>query len=380
MAQGQPGLLAGFLALMLLDLGQAGSPASPPNVLLIIADDLRSQLGDVPGIDDAGGLLAGTTPHLAALAANGTVFSRAYVQEALCAPSRNSFLSGRRPDVTKAWQFVDHFREGDGVKWTALPQLFKEQGHYTTVGVGKVYHKGLPPDWDLDYSWDERMANGQWDGWMYPSEPTCPNGTTWCAVPENTTESFDDEQTTAQAFALLRNASALRQSGGTPWFVAVGFRKPHLQWRFPERLLSRFPSDPSVVPTAKFPIFPKGAPDVAFHMPVDDFLEVFTDAQDCGAADFDVNFSFPERCQQLWRRAYWASVSFMDECAGKLVAEVERLGETDNTVVVFLGDHGWHLGEFGEWEKFTNLCVSPARSGVVAEDRSCDNGTHNSTP
>ena len=139
-----------------------------------------------------------STPNLLQLSkSKGAVsFNRTYVQEALCAPSRNSFLTGRRPDSTLAYNFVDHFREpGVGKNWTTLPQYFREQANYTVVGTGKVFHKGLPPNWDLPYSWDKRMSNGEWEGWMYPAEPRCPGGTVWCAVSGNTTiKDFDDTQ------------------------------------------------------------------------------------------------------------------------------------------------------------------------------------------
>lgn len=195
------------------------------------------------------------TPNLKALgsAAGTTVFTRAYVQEALCAPSRNSFLVGRRPDTTKAWQFIDSFREV-GPDWLTLPGYFRDVLNYTVVGTGKVFHPNLPPNWDLDKSWDNRMANGEWDGWMYPSEPHCPNKTVWCAVPEPGgpvgVAAFDDTQVrsaassrqpesvmsisvrrgqfrqiTQSAIHLLRNITALDR----PWFLAVGYRCVDLQ-------------------------------------------------------------------------------------------------------------------------------------------------------
>lgn len=103
------------------------------------------------------------------------VFDRAYVQYAYCAPSRNSFVSGRRPDTTKVWEFVNHFREADvGLMWTPLPQYFKQHG-YLTLGGGKIYHPSVPPVNDEPWSWSEGYD-------YFPNQP--PN------LPHNCSEAF----------------------------------------------------------------------------------------------------------------------------------------------------------------------------------------------
>merc|ERR1712196_67216 len=115
---------------------------------------------------------------------------------------------------------------------------------------------------------------GTWDGWMYPHEDSCENGTAWCAVPsfdENGTAAvFQDGQTSDVAIQQLRNVSALRAELGQPWFVAVGYRKPHLQWRFPEEILAMYPDDLSDIPLPAQQTLPEDAPDLSFHMAVDD--------------------------------------------------------------------------------------------------------------
>eukprot|EP00729_Bicosta_minor_P021748 gene21748-1570_t len=142
-------------------------PGTAQNVLLIISDDLRAEI-DSLGFGCATANCS--TPFLRQLSEEpGSVsFTRAYVQQALCAPTRNSFMTGRRPDATKSWNFVDSFREkGVGADWITLPQFFRVQSEpkYTVVGTGKVFHKGLPPNWDLNHSWDPRMSNGTWEDW-----------------------------------------------------------------------------------------------------------------------------------------------------------------------------------------------------------------------
>lgn len=117
---------------------------------LPLADDLRPELGNY----GADGML---TPNLDQLAKESLVFDRAYVQVALCGPSRNSFMTGRRPDVTRTYTFADHFREkGVGDEWQTLPQIFKAHGHLA-FGVGKLYHPNLPPNYDGDNSWSPQV-------------------------------------------------------------------------------------------------------------------------------------------------------------------------------------------------------------------------------
>ena len=117
------------------------------NVVFFISDDFRPSSG-------AYGNTYARTPHLDRLAKEGTHFRAAHVQFAYCAPSRNSFMSGRRPDATKVYNFLNHFREsGVGDEWVALPELFKKAG-YLVTGANKLYHEGLPPHFDLPRSWD----------------------------------------------------------------------------------------------------------------------------------------------------------------------------------------------------------------------------------
>ena len=338
------------------------------NVLLVIADDLRAQI-DVLGFP----FPAMHTPNLRRLSSSkgAFTFTRAYVQQALCAPSRNSFLTGRRPNSTLSWNFVDHFREpsaptSDSV---SLPQAFKKAG-YLTLGTGKVFHPQLPPNWDLPLSWSSELSDGSWSGWMYPKEPRCPQGTVWCAIEKYNVSDFDDTQVTLRAKELLTNATTDEQ--GRPFFLAVGYRKPHVQWRFPSHCLAPYEEDSSVgLPKHKF--FPNSTPSVAFHQPINDFLDPFSDVSSCGGESMSPSFAFRDSCQLAWRKAYAASVTFLDEQVGELLDHLEDLGQTDNTVVAFVSDHGWQLGEFAEWEKFTNFEIA-ARVPLIFRVPWAENG------
>ena len=347
----------------------AGMASSPPNVLMIISDDLRPQI-DATGFN----FPRMHTPNLKALSHESLAFTRCYVQQALCAPSRNSFLSGRRPTKTMSWNFIDDFRRSapGGQNWTALPQYFRERGYYT-VGAGKVYHPGLPQGWDFPKSWSNRHINKtvtkHHNGtatnvtekafdWLYPSEAKCPGNTSWCAIEPHDTNNtdFDDRQILNASLHLLRTAALQRKRRDRPFFLAVGFRKPHLQWKFPARFLN-LSYGPALadVPLPKNRFFPTGAPPVAFHQPKSDFMDAFNDTRKCGSKHVAPHWAFSKPCQRLFRRAYWAAVSYLDSQVGLLLAELRRQGQDDNTIVVFFGDHGWQLGEYAEWEKFTNF-------------------------
>eukprot|EP00656_Telonema_subtile_P001036 TRINITY_DN10496_c0_g1_i2.p1 TRINITY_DN10496_c0_g1~~TRINITY_DN10496_c0_g1_i2.p1 ORF type:complete len:156 (+),score=28.64 TRINITY_DN10496_c0_g1_i2:188-655(+) len=131
--------------------------ATQRNILHIIVDDLRPELG-------AYGLANRSTPNIDALAARGTVFDRAYCQQGVCGPSRNSFLSGRRPDASQSWNFINHFRE-QHPEWTSLPGIFLKAG-MLSLASGKTFHPKLPPAYDSNNSWSLSL--------IHISEPTRP--------------------------------------------------------------------------------------------------------------------------------------------------------------------------------------------------------------
>ncbi|GMI15771.1 hypothetical protein TrVE_jg4338 [Triparma verrucosa] len=345
-----------MLLLLLLHLlilpGLTQTAPTPPNVVLIVSDDLRAQVNVADFFANDSGLPR--TSNLESLAKSGHSFNHAYANQALCGPSRNSFLSGRRPQRTEAYNFVDSFRDVEGGEnWTTLPGLFK-RNNYTTVGAGKIFHPGLPPDNDMPYSWDDRMSDGTWESWMYPTEDACPLKTSWCGT-DNETD-LEDFKTTQQAIKLLDNITSTEKN--SPFFLAVGYRKPHLQWRVPNRILENVPLESVSSPAS--PDFPPSTPPLAYHMPVDDFLLKFSDVEQCGSANLTdpATAWFSESCSRLWRRGYYSAVEYMDEQVGIILNELKERKLEDNTIVIFFGDHGWHLGEFGMFEKFSNFEVA----------------------
>lgn len=290
---------------------------SPKNVLFIVVDDLRPQLSF------AYRQTVTLTPNLDQLAKEGLVFSRAYCQQAVCAPSRNSFMTGRRPDTVKAWNFLNHFREpGIGDKWISLPEYFKLH-NYTTLGGGKTFHPGLPPFYDEPRSWSQQM------GYYLFIPEVCPGEESYCGSDEALTDFYDYRlaQNSIDALQLAKNLSA-------PFFIATGFRRPHKPWRIPQKIFSMYPNWTDIE-VAKSSNHSLGMPPIAFNE--GNFKVSGTKYKS------DFNIPLPQDVQQKVRLAYYASVTWVDSMVGAVLNELDELGLRNNTVVVLFGDHGYVL-------------------------------------
>ncbi|XP_047209579.1 iduronate 2-sulfatase isoform X2 [Girardinichthys multiradiatus] len=334
-----------LLLLRLRTLAAAGTERM--NVLFIMADDLRTSLGCY------GDTLV-KSPNIDQLASRSQVFLNAYAQQAVCAPSRTSMLTSRRPDTTRLYDFNSYWRVHSG-NYTTLPQHFKSKGYYT-MSVGKVFHPGIASNHtdDYPYSWSipayhpfsfrfekEKMCKGE-DGKLHTN--------LLCAV--NVTEqpggTLPDLESTDEAVRLLKS----RASDGAPFFLAVGFHKPHIPFRIPQEYLSLYPLDKMTL--APDPDVPKFLPPVAYNPWTD--VRKREDVQ-----KLNVSFPYgpiPKDFQLRIRQHYYAAVSFMDTQVGRLLSALDALGLTDSTMVVFTSDHGWSLGEHGEWAKYSNFDVA----------------------
>jgi arylsulfatase A-like enzyme len=332
-----------------------------PNVLFIICDDLRAELGCY----GANGI---HSPNIDQIARDGMVFLNSFAQQAICSPSRTSFLTGLRPDSTFVFNNRDHFR-GKRPHLTTLPQHFKNHG-YQTQGLGKVFHGILndPLSWSLpgqdhdhpEYGpfqqakYDSIKSNWQASGkWQvktlirnehgYPVRETRQgqehSHLSWEAV-ERSDYELPDGQICKDAESAIVNFS---KNPKQAFFLAVGFHRPHLPYVAPKKYFEYYPPTSIGIPESKEK--PLAAPDFAFH-PYDELRE-FQDIPDQGATPF---------AQQLALiRAYYASLSYTDALIGNLCRQLKDLGLYDNTIIVVLGDHGYHLGEQNVWTKQTNF-------------------------
>lgn len=349
-------LVALALALALTFVGLAG-PAlatTPSNVLLITADDLRPELGcyGSPAI----------TPQLDALAARGTTFLRAYCQQAVCNPSRSSMLTGLRPGSLGLYVNGTHFRELKP-EVTTLPLWFKDHG-YEAICVGKVFHnwhtaeKGDPRSWSrpefLHYA-NHGDDTPQVEGPLPENHAKhCESFRRYgsvgmCEAYDVPDEAYFDGRVAAEAVRLLPE---LKEGG--PFFLAVGFWKPHAPFNAPKQYWDLY--DPETLPPLN-PARPLDAPEIAFH-PGTEIL---------GPVGEQVAPT-PEQVAEM-RHGYFAAISYLDAQIGKVLDALRENGLEENTIVLFWGDHGYHLGEHGLWAKTSNFELDARVPLIVAPPR-----------
>ncbi|MBM3840971.1 MAG: sulfatase [Verrucomicrobia bacterium] len=331
-------LFVAFFALICGTLPGA-EPARKPNVLLIMADDLR----------DFGGAFTSAvakTPNLDRLAARGVRFERAFAQYPVCNPSRTSMLLGLRCEQTGIVGNQQFFR-GPLPDTVTFPQLLRQHG-WTTRSFGKILHaantgEAVRDQWlDTGKSWDHAE--------ILPAQSPHRRGEfrnltggklPWCEI--GILDGSDDEQPDGRtAAAAIRSMEALT-AAGKPWMVAAGFHRPHDPFHSPRKYFDPYPKD-----ALRLYRDPAGLSNaVAMAIPAG-WLADFAKFTDDDRLDFF--------------RAYLAGVSFMDAQVGRLLDTLDRLKLWDNTLVIFLGDHGYHLGERGWWNKstlFDRSCRAP---------------------
>lgn len=350
------------------------------NVLFLAIDDLR------PELRCYGSKLA-KSPHIDRLAASGVTFTRAYCQQAVCNPSRASLMTGLRPDTIKVWDLRTDFRKTTPDAVT-LTQQFMAHG-YHTVGIGKIYHnniqdprswsepklniEGYPFDPDAVYrlqvnlDWlegrkdrirargDERRYIDRFGKWYLKHVAT-----EAADVPDDAY--FDGAQTTVAIDRLGKLAS-----GDKPFFMAVGFYRPHLPFNVPKRYWDLY--DRASIPLASNRQFPTGAPIMAVN----------TAREIRGYSDFKGmptphEGSMSDVQARLLRHGYLASVSYIDAQVGRLLDALDRLNLRDNTIVVLWGDHGWKLGEHNSWCKMTNYEIDTRVPLIVRSPGAEENG------
>ena len=319
-----------------------GNAAVPYNIVHIVSDDLRPEISSY-GVDGR------HTPNIDRIAKAGVSFDRAYTQIAVCGPSRNSFLSGRRPDASRSWNFINHFRQ-DHPGWTSLPGMFLKS-QKNSLGVGKMYHPFLPPKDDGDKSWSSSALPYSNPCYFYGisclpcvgAHKKCSDhgfgpgnvSTCWCEV-----EAVEDTLTVNRAIELMQIGAKDFHLQNKTFYLAVGLHKPHLPWQAAKKHFDKFPIDS--IATAKHKTAPKGLvgnETIAYSSC--DSPSPWEPISDKGAKEA--------------RRGYYSAVSGMDEQVGRVLNALEAYNLNNNTVVVFHSDHGWQLGEHGEWRKNTNF-------------------------
>jgi iduronate 2-sulfatase len=314
--------------------------ATKPNILFIAVDDLRDTLGCY-------GNAVVKTPHIDRLAARGVVFERAYVQYPVCNPSRSSFLTGLRPDQTGVTDNGTLLRDQlpDVV---TFPQLLKDNGWHSAA-FGKIFHLGggrnaaLKEKWmDLPKSWHSAEAFQPTDTGRRKLAGRDLSGgrLNWCHW--GAMDGDDEDQPDGQiARAVIERMERL---GDQPWIIGCGFMKPHDPFVAPAKYFDLYPEDS--LKLHRDPVDQTTAPPLAVGFGA--YGEVFR------------GFTDKERMEFL--RAYYACTTFMDAQVGRVLDALDRLKLTERTLIIFIGDHGYHLGERDWWNKntlFDRSCRAP---------------------
>ncbi|MEO1826765.1 MAG: sulfatase [Roseibacillus sp.] len=342
------------LGLALLMLAPASARADDtstghPNILLLLVDDLKPALGCY-------GDPYAQTPNLDQLAARGLRFDLAYCNQAVCAPSRFTLMLGAHSTATGLYGLGHKLRRSMPEAVT-MPQFFAQHG-YHTESMGKIFHighgnEGDPESFSVPHFHDkviEYLDPASTEGGKLTREEayftnqkldqirSLPRGAAFEAT-NSRDEDYADGRVAAEAIKRLRVAKTRKG----PFFMAVGFVRPHLPFSAPQRYWDLH--DPSKFPLSPFPDHPKGSPgiahkragEIAMYSPVPPKNEDYT-----------------EKLKRQLVHGYYASVSYMDAQIGKVMTELDHLGLDSNTIVVLWGDHGFHLGDLGIWTKHTN--------------------------
>lgn len=322
-----------------------------PNVLFIVADDLNCAIG--PYGDDAA-----ITPNLDRLARRGLVFERAYCQQAVCNPSRSSFLTGLRPDTVGVDDLRKGFRETapGGASLVTLPQHFKSHGYFCQ-DVGKIFHNMGETQDRRSWSIDEVLYRGTHAAdTVYGNLPPGDRGRDLGKAP--VTERHDVPDTVYRDGQIANTAAAMLRdhpADGQPFFLAVGFWRPHLPFVAPKKYWDLH--DPETIPAPRPPNPPAGVPSIAMH----ESREI----RGYGGVPNDRPLTAEEI--RHYRHGYYASITFMDAQIGEILAALEEAGHSEDTIVVFTSDHGFHIGERSLWGKTSNFELDARVPLIVAD-------------
>jgi arylsulfatase A-like enzyme len=384
-------LMVGGIATIVPSVGLSVSFANQkrkPNVILIVCDDLNDYVTGMEGHPQT------RTPHIANLARSGVAFKRAYSNNPICAPSRSSFLTGIYPHTSKNL-FWDKWFENPVLKHSrSIMEYFRDNG-YHVVGSGKLMHHHLPSVWSqfkykadygpFVYDGKNRVAHpsvpqlfgsiGYVDGSFAPLSdlpygPNPENNKGWIYgtwkinkfnyVNEENRDPTPDERNAAWAANKIKEFA--KQKNSKPFFLGVGFIRPHTPLHVPKRFFDMFPRDSLKIPVIK----PNDAEDCHYK-------DVF-DSSIKGLRYFRLlKESYPdlESGLKAFTQAYLASVAAVDECIGRVIEAVDKSPLKDNTIIVVTSDHGWNMGEKDYlfknalWEESTRVPLVIRAPGVA---------------
>lgn len=346
-------LVGGVSTVPCLTKAQEIKEDKPLNVLMILVDDLKPNLGCY-------GDNVAVSPNIDRLASHGVRFEMAYCNQAVSVASRYNLLTGARSTSTGLYHFGREFRDAypDGV---TLPQFFMRAGYHAEA-IGKVFHVGhgntddkaswsiphhqdklieylLPESTDRQLTREEALFENTRLFFPETRIGNLPRGAAWEA-PDVVDDAYADGRVARHAIDRLRE---LKKTPDQPFFMAVGFVRPHLPFSAPKKYWDMY--DPATLPMPEYEKDAENAPRMATKRggEIDQFKPIPAG-----------QYVYPDSLTRKLIHGYYASMSYMDAQLGRLLDELERLEMLDNTIIVFWGDHGWHLGDHGYWTKHTN--------------------------
>ncbi len=306
------------------------------NVLFIISDDLTTTA--LSSYENT----ACSTPNIDRLASEGMRYTRAYCQFPVCGPSRTSMMFGYYPTATETYGYVSG-RDAVGPEKSSWSQLFKDNGYYT-ARVSKIYHMGVPGDIekgsdgaDDEESWTERF-NSQGPEWKAEGNAELVQNNPFGTLPKQggnvmtIVKAEGDDFVHSDGKTALKASDLIRQHKDKPFFLAVGFVRPHVPFVAPKKYFESYPYQQMVLP-------PKVEND-------------WDDIPERGINYVtSVKARMTEEQEKKALAGYYAAVSYMDEQVGRVLKTLEEEGLENNTIVIFTSDHGFHLGEHRFWMK-----------------------------
>jgi arylsulfatase A-like enzyme len=371
--------------------------ANKPNILFIAVDDLKPLLGCY------GNTLV-KTPNIDRLAKIATVFNKNYCQQAICGPTRASIMTGTRPDVTQVWNLTTQMRDVNP-NLVTLPQYLITQG-YETSGIGKIYHPSSaiggvdPASWSIPYLKSKESdfpadlgepANGQYQmaetkARMTPeiiaerkkqNKDLAANDENPKSIKGPSTECIDvpDNAYEDGVIALLaKKQIEYLSKENKPFFMAVGFHRPHLPFVSPKKYWDLYKRED--MPIAYFQEHSKNGPLIAYHQSGE--LRNYLDIPEFATLPADsLRIGLKLEKQKELIHGYYAAVSYLDAQVGVLLNTLESLGTLNNTIIVLWGDHGWHLGDHDLWHKHTNF-EEATRAPLIIAGPGINSGKTNS--
>ncbi len=354
------GMASIFFVFLINSVIQCQLPGAAPrkNVLFIAVDDLRLQLGCY-------GQKQMISPNIDRLASEGLVFERAYCQQAVCSPSRISLLTGLRCETTKIYDLVRKKKDilPDIV---SLPKHFRNNG-YETISLGKIYHHNEddPDAWSkppVRFMVGSGYVTEEAKNLVKLNKETNPNAGTKGPVTEAADVADNVYSDGKLADKAIEELQLLKKK---PFFLAVGFRKPHLPFTTPNKYWDMY--DPQKLKLADNPFYPEGVTPYTMN----------------NYGELRNYYNMPrgkERINDELARhlihGYYACVSFIDAQIGRIIDELDRLGLKDKTIIVLWGDHGWKLGEHDSWCKHTDFEIDCNAPLIISDPEMTRKGAH----